>query len=306
LAEQNDVQQLHTHPDLAFSPFPNSDSMHKDDVMLVNTNRRTCMCAVVALLAASFLKMDALAQSGTRTKTQANQSNVSTASGAVVVELFTSQGCSSCPPADAALMQIASTAKTRDLPVYVLSFHVDYWNRLGWKDPYSSPDYSNRQRAYAKATGSSRIYTPQMIVGGKTEFVGSDKAKAHATITKLLDQPQQSKVILDLVKGSTDGGSNANRVTAQYRITGLVEGLLLNVALVQTSKPNMVPEGENAGRELSHVNVVRSFEYITLTQATGSVELTLPNDFDASTAMIIAYVQDPRSLAVTGAVSAKL
>ena len=92
--------------------------------------------------------------------------------GVAVVELFTSQGCSSCPPADTALQQVERVAKERNLRVYCLSFHVDYWNRLGWNDPYSHADYSARQATYAAKKTDNNLYTPQMIVNGTDEFVG--------------------------------------------------------------------------------------------------------------------------------------
>ncbi len=269
--------------------------------MLATNALSLCSWRVVALVLVSGLPSSVSAQSGTRASAPPRVPKSAQATGVAVVELFTSQGCSSCPSADAALRQIASVAEQGNLQVYTLSFHVDYWNRLGWKDPYSDPTFTNRQRAYASATGSKRIYTPQMIVSGTTEFVGSDKAKAHAAITKSLGQQQSSTVKLKVVESSI-----ADRVTVQYDVGGVVEGTVLNVALVQTPKPNQVPRGENAGRELAHVNVVRAFETVSLVQSSGTVELNIPDDVDAPTAMVIAYVQNPQSLTITTAASTKL
>src|SRR5215831_17181987 len=102
-----------------------------------------------------------------------------------VVELFTSEGCSSCPPADALLADLKSYANGTDKNIYVLSFHVDYWNRLGWRDPFSDAAYSARQTQYDQHFGSS-VYTPQMIVNGKQQFVGSEKKTASEAIAAAL------------------------------------------------------------------------------------------------------------------------
>src|SRR5579872_5297720 len=98
----------------------------------------------------------------------------------VVIELFTSQGCSSCPAADKNLAELIEEAEKKGLPVYGLSFHVDYWNYIGWKDPYSRSEYTARQREYSSFLNSETVYTPQMIVNGEVEFVGSDKKAAEA------------------------------------------------------------------------------------------------------------------------------
>ncbi|MCA9557144.1 MAG: DUF1223 domain-containing protein, partial [Myxococcales bacterium] len=110
-----------------------------------------------------------------------------TAPGFAVVELFTSEGCSSCPPADANLARLLKAAGDR--PVLGLSWHVDYWDRLGWKDPFSSDAATARQNAYAKAWGTRRLYTPQMVVNGRDEFVGSSEAQADAAVAAALKGP---------------------------------------------------------------------------------------------------------------------
>lgn len=269
--------------------------------MLATDALSLCSWRVVALVLVSGLSSSVSAQSGTRASAPPRVPASAQATGVAVVELFTSQGCSSCPSADAALRQIASVAEQGNLQVYTLSFHVDYWSHLGWKDPYSDPAYSNRQRAYASATGSKRIYTPQMIVSGTTEFVGSDKAKAHAAITKSLSQRPSSTVKLKVIENAM-----TDRVTVQYDVTGAIAGTVLNVALVQSPQPNKVLRGENIGRELGYVNVVRAFETLPLIQSSGTVKLEIPDDVDAGTAMVIAYVQNPKSLGITAAASTKL
>src|SRR5258708_32270766 len=103
---------------------------------------------------------------------------------AVVVELFTAEGCSSCHPADALLGELAKQGAIDGVEIIPLEMHVDYWNRLGWVDPFSSPDFSARQQGYARLANSAEIYTPQMIVNGTDGFVGSDRQRAVAAIRR--------------------------------------------------------------------------------------------------------------------------
>lgn len=216
--------------------------------------------------------------------------------GAVVVELFTSQGCSSCPPADVALKQIAEVAKERGLRVYGLSFHVDYWNRLGWNDPYSHEDFSARQATYAAKGDTNRIYTPQMIVNGADEFVGSDKKKAHKSITEALRSRPRATVQLEA------GVVNSREIEIGYNIGGVFDGYALNLAIVQTPAANDVPTGENAGRKLMHVNVVRGFKVLVPDQREGQTKVQLPEDFDENLPFqVVGYIQSKTSYAIVGA-----
>ncbi len=221
--------------------------------------------------------------------------------GVAIVELFTSQGCSSCPPADAVLRQIAAVAKRDNQAVYVLSFHVDYWNRLGWTDPYSDAEYSLRQRIYASAMDSLRVYTPQMIVNGTTEFVGSDKLKARAAIARSLNQAAASTVDFSVASDKGDG-----RVLLKYEVSGLQPDDDLNIALVDTPSANEVARGENAGLSLTHVNVVRYFRMLHLDEPTGDHELRISQDVNRANASVIAYVQNSKTLRITGATIKKL
>ncbi len=116
--------------------------------------------------------------------------------GVAVVELFTSEGCSSCPPADAVLARIDREARASGRAVVPLAFHVDYWDGLGWPDRFSSADSTSRQRDYASAFGESGLYTPQMVIGGLDRFVGSDGAQADARIAAALRRPAEVGVAL--------------------------------------------------------------------------------------------------------------
>jgi len=141
--------------------------------------------------------------------------------GFVLVELFTSEGCSSCPPADEAVGKI----NTRDQPVYILSFHVDYWDYLGWKDPYSNAVYSDRQREYGNLFRLTSIYTPQIIVNGTTEFSGGDESRLQESIGTSLKRKTETVLRLSLERSAGKIAIHCN--------AGAGDGIKLNLALVQ-------------------------------------------------------------------------
>jgi hypothetical protein len=159
----------------------------------------------------------------------------------VVVELFTSQGCSSCPPADALL---TSFAKTR-ADVLPLAFHVTYWDYLGWKDPFGLAAATDRQKAYARALGQDGIYTPEMVVDGVTGFVGSDRAAAEGAIAHAAAKPVAVSVRRDGAGLAVAAGPGCGR------------GRILLVGYDPSHK-TPVGRGENDGRTLLESNIVRS------------------------------------------------
>lgn len=158
-----------------------------------------------------------------------------------VIELFTSQGCSSCPPAD---RLIGSLADSPD--ILVLSFHVDYWNYLGWKDPYSSAEFTARQRDYARYLGGSNVYTPQAIVQGSFDVVGSYADRLKSAITKARATDQWVNVTLK---------KTGNTVSISLPAAPAEQSNIVLVGFDKTST-NAVPRGENAGEKLTHRNSV--------------------------------------------------
>jgi hypothetical protein len=224
------------------------------------------------------------------------------APGAVaVVELFTSEGCSSCPPADAVL---ADLARARDRHVFALAFHVDYWNALGWADRFASPEATARQRAYARSLGTRAVYTPQMIVGGTEEFTGSDRDRADVAVARALAHPANVRLS---VLARRDG---PDMVSVDFVATGAPAGAVLDVAVVEHRASTSVRSGENAGKRLLHANVVRAFTAIPLAAARGSVRVPLPRVIARQDAEVIAYVQSTPpaggGMPVLGAASAPL
>ncbi|TWU58617.1 hypothetical protein Poly51_13960 [Rubripirellula tenax] len=250
--------------------------------------RKLCTGLIYACLA--FLASPAIADEG------AGRPSSGAAKGFAVVELFTSQGCSSCPPADATLRQIVESAAHAEFPVYALSFHVDYWNRLGWTDPYSDAAYSDRQRWYASTRKSTRVYTPQMVVGGTEEFNGSNRLKAHQAIARSFERPSTAGVAL-----TARHNASKRRVEVSYQLDGKFDDKLLNIAIIQNAVANVVPSGENAGRKLSHSHVVCAFKTLSIEKAQGTTGLALPVDFSMKSSQVIGYIQDPKTLEITGA-----
>src|SRR5271163_3752386 len=192
--------------------------------------------------------------------TKAGPNNDDTSRTPVLIELFTSEGCSSCPPADALLERLDRSQPARDADLIVLSEHVDYWNDIGWRDPYSSHEYSERQSAYASHFGLSSIYTPQMVVDGHFEFVGSDERRASQVIK---EAAKASKVRVSISSGSSDGEATTVHVEAgplPSSISTQSAGVFL--AIADNSDESQVSGGENAGRKLQHVAVLRKLTRI--------------------------------------------
>ncbi len=215
--------------------------------------------------------------------------------GFAVLELFTSQGCSSCPPADRLLNQILDQAEAEKSPVYGLSFHVDYWNYIGWEDPYSSKEWSKRQRNYAQVTGDRRVYTPQLMVNGKDGLVGSDKENAYRAIEKALNTP--AEVQLDI---QVEAQKEQHQLIVNYLVEGDWKDRLLNLAIVQEEAENYVKRGENATKTLYHMNVVRAMTTTSIVEANGSIEITIPEELSWEQVKLISYVQHPQTYHITG------
>ncbi|MEM1209057.1 MAG: DUF1223 domain-containing protein [Planctomycetota bacterium] len=214
-----------------------------------------------------------------------------------LVELFTSQGCHSCPPADALLTRMERAARRNDRPISFLAFHVDYWNRLGWADPFSDAAYSNRQRAYAVAFNNRSVYTPQMVVDGRREFVGSDAVSAQRAIARA-DDPDASGPSLALRRLAVDG----RRLTIDVDAAGIPTGAHLFAALSDGPHATAVPRGENAGKTLRETAVVRAFGSAPARPDT-TVRIEVPEGIDPDSARLTVWLQDPATMWVHHAVA---
>ncbi len=217
----------------------------------------------------------------------------------VVLELFTSQGCSSCPSADVLLDKVKTQYK--DSNVFTLSYHVDYWNYIGWKDPFSSKTYTDKQKQYADKFRSGRIYTPQIVVNGREHFVGSNKSKMQSKLRTYLGKSVSNSITLKNVK-KTDN----NSVAFGYTVNGSIDDKQLRVVLVIDERETFVKRGENRSRTLKNANIVVAESFMALKDKMGEITIQIPETvLESDSLRLITLVEDD-NLDITGAAKIKL
>jgi len=213
--------------------------------------------------------------------------------GFAVIELFTSEGCSSCPPADDLVARIQK--ENNDKPVYILSFHVDYWNRLGWKDVFSSAESSKRQNQYARWLNLQSVYTPEIVVNGKKEFVGSEEGTLRTAVSAGLASDLNLALMINAQK-------LGDEILVQYKTTGSIKNTNILLALVQKSAQTIVKNGENRGRILNHVQIVRKAASLPLNQSgAGSIKISIPDGFNTRNWELIGFIQNKNNGTILGA-----
>jgi hypothetical protein len=218
--------------------------------------------------------------------------------GFAVLELFTSEGCSSCPPADKVLAKIQRESEGK--AVYLLAYHVDYWDRLGWKDAFSSADFSNRQVQYGHWLNVSPIYTPQVVVNGKLEFTGSDEPAIHQAISEQMAVAPSGTLKIHTVMAG-------EQVRVEYQASQIGGDNRFLVALIQKAAQTKVERGENAGLLLTHVQIVRKLQGVQLSASgNGAVEMSLPKGFDSQNWELLGLVQDQHTGEILAAARAKI
>jgi hypothetical protein len=222
----------------------------------------------------------------------------------VLVELFTSEGCSSCPPADTFVAKLKQQQPIESADIIVLSEHVDYWDHDGWRDRFSSPDITERQRDYSTRLHVADIYTPQIVVDGTQQFVGTD---IPHTLSAIQQDSQQPTIALTLTKPVIDG----DRVTATISIAPdqQLKGDLY-AALVDPADSTSVLKGENKGRDLHHVNVVRTLQRIgslrELRSGPRSFTMNAPKDSNPAGMHLVVFAQHSDAGPIMGAISVPL
>ena len=219
----------------------------------------------------------------------------------VLVELFTSEGCSSCPPADALLARLQQTQPVPSADIIVLEEHVDYWEDLGWHDRFSSHQFTDRQAAYAQRLHLDDDYTPQMIVDGTDQFVGNDSAQALRAITRAAHTPKPALTLSPL---TLDAGRLSDSVSSDSA-TGLPQADLY-AALIETAASTQVLHGENGGRTLHHVSVVRAMQKIGTSDELAHplfFSFGIPKDATLSNLRVVVFAQRSGQGAVVSAVS---
>lgn len=245
---------------------------------------------VAAVLGASFVPL--------HTST-APETSASASSGTpVLVELFTSEGCSSCPPADKLLGELDKAGSLDGVPVIALGEHVDYWDGLGWKDRFSSRQFTERQQKFVERMRLDSAYTPEMVVDGHIEFVGNDEGALRQALVKASHTAKPAQVKLswegnNLEIAINDSGAHAAKVL---------------LAVAETNLTTKVERGENGGRTLQHAAVVRSLSQVGELQSSRFVS-SIPVPRDASwnphNLKAVVFVQDEKSGTVLGASAVK-
>ncbi len=219
----------------------------------------------------------------------------------VVVELFTSEGCSSCPPADELLSRLRQEHTAQGVEIIPLGFHVDYWNSLGWRDRFSSADYSKRQERYSQKLRLQGPYTPQMVVDGAVEFVGNNTARAHQAIAQAALRPQSAQIEVSFAA--------QEKILVHVKALELPSGNDVVLAITEDNLANKVSAGENDGHVLRHSAVVRDLRSLGQIHD-GSFDTTIPlnlgKDWKPQDLRVVVFVQEAASGKIQGAASSAL
>jgi hypothetical protein len=210
----------------------------------------------------------------------------------VLVELFTSEGCSSCPPADALLARLDATQPVAGAQVIVLSEHVTYWNQEGWRDPFSQDAMTERQQRYQQQFGLSDVYTPQAVVDGAAQFVGSDARGLEQAVAKAAATPKAALTIED---AQWSGDAVHFSVSSPASGPGESKATLM-AALAEDAVQSSVLRGENSGRTLRHVAVVRAMAEMGKSAADGRMlVLKAPDAGSSGPLRLVVFLVDRRS-----------
>jgi hypothetical protein len=230
-------------------------------------------------------------------------------SQAVVVELFTSEGCSSCPPADALLMRLRATQPVQGANIIAWEEHVDYWNHDGWNDPFSSSDWTMRQQDYVARFKEKEPYTPQMVVDGQTQVLGSAEPQAQQAILQAAAQPKTEVTVAQ--DGAGNGGQQYQYKVHVGKLAGDTDRDTAEVwlAVTESGLGSSVGAGENAGKTLRHAPVLRSLHKIGVasskgdTAYEGAAKVKVNRDWKHENLQVAVFVQEKKSMKILGAAS---
>ncbi|MTH14788.1 DUF1223 domain-containing protein [Flavobacterium sp. LC2016-01] len=216
-------------------------------------------------------------------KTEKTKLETTSSNSFAVVELFTSEGCSSCPPADALLVKLEEQAKDKN--IYVLAYHVDYWDRLGWKDQFSSNEFTKRQQKYQDWLNLFVIYTPQFIMNGTLEFAGYNEMGLSEKVSDVLQTKQSGnlKLTANIAKSS---------LNIDFKTDDIQKDSSLFIAVIQKQGISKVERGENSGTTLHHVQIVRELKSFPINKTEGSITIEKPSNFNETEWEIIGFIQN--------------
>ncbi len=246
-----------------------------------------------------------------QTSTQGPASKPGLSRNPVVVELFTSEGCSSCPPADALLAKLYRDQPVGGADIIALEEHVDYWDELGWRDPFSSPEWTHRQREYASAFRNGSVYTPQMVVDGQSEFVGSRQRQSEKEV---FDGARRAKTeVMVTPNGSAADGTTQLSVRVG-KLTGSTGGDVAEIwlAVAENNLQSAVTSGENAGEHLRHTSVLRTLRKIGVAESnkdesfSGNSVVRLDHAWKRENTHVIVFVQERKTRKILGAAETEL
>lgn len=264
---------------------------------------------LLAWLAPSLALVIAGAVFGAHAKAQ--ESGMESGRTPVVIELFTSEGCSSCPPADALLQKLEAQQPVAGAEIIAIEEHVDYWNHDGWVDPYSSPEWTERQRAYGELFKQDS-YTPQLVVDGHSQFVGNNPREAVLEITKAAGAV---KTPVAITAGKPGANGSQHFTVSVGKITSSRAGDVAEVwlAVTEDGLHSSVNRGENAGHVLNHTATLRSLHKLGVADA-GEASVSFSGDplvkfnsrWEQSNLRVTVFVQEKKGREILGAASVKV
>lgn len=208
---------------------------------------------------------------------------------AALIELFTSQGCSSCPPAHKVIEEVKADYMSSD-GVLFINFHVDYWDNLGWKDPFSNNSSTKRQQMYQKSFGEEGLYTPQFVVMGQSGFSGNNELRLRREIKAILTSPNSTQ-LYNLSKLYKE----QEKLIFNYETTDFLNSSIFNAALISLNDTTFIEEGENKGRNLSSHNNVVKFLSIPFRQEGGKAFINTADLTANKSYSLVTWIQDIKS-----------
>lgn len=219
-----------------------------------------------------------------------NKDNKPSDTGFAILELFTSQGCSSCPPADAVLAKYALQNNPNVIP---LAFHVDYWNRLGWKDPFSKKEFSERQQLYAQQMNSETTYTPQLVINGTYDVLGSAESAIKEIVKEEIMKKKQNTISIK------KAFLKDYQIHIEYALNEPSPNTVINLALVKKKEFTIITRGENKGLQQTSYNIVVDFKTVSSESDTSFFELK--KEILSSEYFIVVYLQNSKTGTITTA-----
>ncbi|WP_055393066.1 DUF1223 domain-containing protein [Flagellimonas eckloniae] len=226
-----------------------------------------------------------------------NETKTETYAPAIVLELFTSQGCSSCPPADLLLEKVK---KQYPENIYAMSYHVDYWNYIGWEDPFSKSVYTKKQRDYNRKFQYRSNYTPQLVIKGEEHFVGSNQSKMYSKINEYRAKKAENTLSLSIKKVDTEA------IVFGYVASGDLADKQLRVVLVLDERTTSVKRGENRNKTLKNSNIVVTEEYISMIAKNGTHSIEIPTLVSKNDNLTLMLLLESDNLDITGAAKAPI